>query len=75
MVVVPDPRRKNEQQPEGVCVSLASVQAVASLGRHLFAQECSDQRGDRRQATPSAISTSAAVAISVINPGVASRYQ
>ena len=67
---------KDEQQPEGVGVSLAGVRAVAPLDRHVFAQEGGDQGGDRcHGAFPPAISASAAVAISVINSGVASRYQ
>ena len=66
---------KDEQQPEGVRVSLACVGTVAPLDRHVFAQEGSDQRGDRRHASPLATSASAAVAISVISSGVASRYQ
>jgi hypothetical protein len=67
---------ENEQQPEGVRVSLARMGAIAPLDRHVFAQEGGNQRSDRGHwAFPRSISTSAAVAISVINSGVASRYQ
>jgi hypothetical protein len=67
---------KHKQQPEGVGVSLAGVGAVTPLDWHVFAQEACNQGGDRCHGLfPSAISPSAAAAISVINSGVASRYQ
>jgi hypothetical protein len=57
----------------GVC--LARMRAAALLDRHMFAQEVGDQRGDGRHRPSSAISASAAAAMSVISSGVASRYQ
>ena len=67
---------KDEQQPKGVRVGFAGVGAVAPLGRHVFAQEGGDQRGDRHHAASlPAISASAVAAMSAISSGVASRYQ
>ena len=67
---------KEEQQSKGVGVSLAGLRAVAPLDRHVFAEEGGDQGGDRCHGLfPPTIRASAAVAISVINSGVASKYQ
>jgi hypothetical protein len=67
---------KEEQQSKGVGISLAGLRAVAPLDRHVFAEEGGDQGGDRCHGLfPPTIRASAAVAISVINSGVASKYQ
>ena len=67
---------ENERQSERVRASLARMGTVAPLAWHVFAQEWRDQRSDRCHGVfPPAISASAAMAISVINSGVASKYQ
>ena len=66
---------KDEQEPKGMGVGLARVGTATLLDRHVFAQEAGYQRGDGCHMSSPAISASAAAAMSVINSGVASRYQ
>src|ERR1035441_2075386 len=72
------PRRllaKMKQEPKGISIGLARVRAAPLLDRHVFAQEVGYQRGDGCHKSSLAMSASAAAAMSIINSGVASRYQ
>jgi hypothetical protein len=66
---------KNEQEPKGMSVGLARVRAATLLDGHVFAQETSYQRSNRRHIFSPVINASAAAAMPVIRSGVASRYQ
>jgi hypothetical protein len=73
--VCPAVRWQDKQQPESVRVSLASVRAVTPFDWHVFARKRSYQGSNRCRASSLSTSASAAVAMSAISCGVASRYQ
>ena len=67
--------RVEEEQLEGVCVTLTGVLAGAALPGKALAQERGDMGGDRRHDGSPQTKSSQRAAISVISCGVVSKYQ